>query len=176
MGASSLSHILSAPALEFDTGKLSPLVWLEGQWDNSLHSACEECAYACLLLKQNLLTLHGSQGSFSWLPWHLFQPCLFHDKTAPYWGEGCSSWGESLAMRCKGVSDLEWCLSRAGSAITDAYTRSPSEALWVDDCSWGQYIPCPDPHLLPTPVPLALTLLASGVRVLVLEKGGRTYT
>ena len=32
-GMSSLSQILDTPALGFDTGKTSLLVWLEGQWE-----------------------------------------------------------------------------------------------------------------------------------------------
>ena len=32
-GVSSSSHILGPPALGSDTGEMSPLGWLEGQWD-----------------------------------------------------------------------------------------------------------------------------------------------
>ena len=56
-GMSGLSHILGTPVLGSSRGKTSPLGWLEGCETNrravgSLDSALEECAHACLLLRQ----------------------------------------------------------------------------------------------------------------------------
>ena len=95
---SDLSHILGAPALGSDTGKLIALGWRERETNRravgSLDPSCEESVYACLLLKQGGLKLHQSLAGFPQLSWRVPLPCLLHD-AAPHWGEGRKAEGRT---------------------------------------------------------------------------------
>ena len=74
-------------------------------------------------------------------------------------------------MRDGASSDPEQHLNGAGAAINGAYGGSTLEVVENSDWGWDHHSLCPDLCQEPTPAPLALALLPSGVKVLVLGRG-----
>ena len=109
-----VSHMLSAPHLAFNTEKMRPLGWFQGQMNQQ--GAFGKPALCSQGVREHFLALEAGQTKL--LATNLAQTPIGAEGMFQQQSKGCHETGKSSAVRCWASSNPKQHLSREEAAIT----------------------------------------------------------